>query len=747
MKQECIFLTNNLNVSGVTMSFIKNADFIISKNNYGKICPAFLKEFFCDMGIKKATLQVSALGVYTVNVNNNPVGEDYILAPGWTAYQSRLQYQEYDITDLIKEDNFIEISLGKGWAVDSLVKNPPKWKPMLNRPAVIAAISVEYENGNTQTIYTDKSWKASKTEILQSDIYNGEIYDNTISGQRNWEDVELFLYPREILIPQEGELIKEIEALPAKEIIKTPAGETVIDFGQEITGYISFTPQGNFGDEIEIDHGEVLDKHGNFYNTNYRSAKAQVKYICSGNDSEYKAHHTFYGFRYIRINKWSGELDKNNFKAISVHSEMKRTGYFECSDPMVNKLYSNIIWSHRDNFLDVPTDCPQRDERLGWTGDANVFCKTAAYNYDVERFFKKWLCDLKCEQFANGGVPHVVPNNFTNDYNGISSSYWGDAAVVVPWEMYLAYGDKEFLKEQFYSMKRYVEHMRANGSDEYLFDTRDHFSDWLAMDKIHNGENAQDYKEMLATGAYANSTEILVKAGKVLGLDMSEYEQLYKGIVAKYNEKYVIDGDLKYKTQTMYVVALHFKLVENKPLYAKRLADLIKANGNRLTTGFVGTAYLMQALTENGYTDVAYSLLLQTEFPSWLFSVRMGATTIWEHWDSINENGDMWSTEMNSFNHYAYGAVASWMYGTMGGINYDESNPAYNHIIISPIPDKRIDWVKTSLETRQGTVKSSWKFEGDKVKYNITVPEKATATITIGAESYEVSGGEYEYIK
>ncbi len=730
------------------MNFIKNADFIVSKNNYGKICPAFSKEFSCNESVKKVTLQISALGVYTVSVNNSPVGEEYILAPGWTAYQSRLQYQEYDITNLIKNENFIEISVGKGWAVDSLVaSNPPKWKPMLSRPAVIAGIFVEYENGETQSIYTDKTWKASKTEILQSDIYNGEIFDNTLLGQRNWEDVELFLYPREILIPQEGEIIKEIEALPAKEIILTPAGETVIDFGQEIAGYISFTPKGNFGDEIEIDHGEVLDKHGNFYNANYRSAKAQIKYICNGNDGEYKAHHTFYGFRYIRLNKWAGELDKNNFKAISVHSEMKRTGYFECSDPMVNKLYQNVIWGHRDNFLDIPTDCPQRDERLGWTGDANVFCKTAAYNFDVERFFKKWLRDLRSEQFPNGGVPHVVPNNFTNGYNDTSSSYWGDAAVVVPWEMYLAYGDKVFLKEQFYSMKRYVEHMRANGSDECLFDTPEHFSDWLALDDVYNGENAQDYKQMLATCAYANSAEILIKAGKALELDMSEYEDLHKRIIVKFNEKYVIDDDLKYKTQTMYVVALHFNLVSDKPLYAKRLVNLIKSNGNKLTTGFVGTAYLMDTLTENGYTDVAYSLLLQTEFPSWLFSVRMGATTIWEHWDSINENGDMWSTEMNSFNHYAYGAVAGWMYGTMGGIKYDESNPAYRHIIVNPIPDKRIAFVNVSLETRQGTVKSSWKYEGDKVIYNITIPENATATIKIGDDIYEVNGGEYEYIK
>ncbi len=731
------------------MCMIKKADFIISQKDTGKVCPSFSKEFKAKKPLKKATFQVSSLGVYTAYVNNSQVGADYILAPGWTAYQSRLQYQTYDVTDLIKEDNFIEINVGKGWAVGNLFNKTPCFKPFIPRPAAIAALELEYEDGEKEYIFTDNSWKASASELLVSEIYDGEVYDGRIKGERDWGETSVCPFDRGILIPQEGEIIKEIETLDAKEIIITPAGETVVDFGQEVTGYVTFKPTGNYGDEIIIDHGEVLDAKGNFYNENYRSAMSQITYICGEDNDWYKPTHTFFGFRYIRLREWHGELKKENFKAISVHSEMKRTGYFECSDPMVNKLYSNVIWGHRDNFLDVPTDCPQRDERLGWTGDANVFCKTSAYNYDVEKFFKKWLKDLRCDQFANGGIPHVVPNVFTNHYNDNSSSYWGDAAIVIPWEIYLAYGDKDFLKDQFDSMRKYIEHMRRAGSCEYLYDTKDHFGDWLALDGFWDEHKDIDhcYNQVLATAAFAGSVEIFIKAGKVLGVDMRDYEKLHEGIVNEYNKRYIIDGDLIYKTQTMYVVALHFGLVKDKELYSKRLADMIKANGNRLTTGFVGTAYLMQTLTENGYVDVAYSLLLQQEFPSWLFSVRMGATTIWEHWDSINDKGEMWSTDMNSFNHYAYGAVASWMYGTVAGINYDESNPAYRHIIIKPIPDKRLQWAKASLDSRSGLIESGWKYDGEKVIYDITIPDGTTATITLGDESYEVSGGKYQYIK
>lgn len=733
------------------MSNIKKADFIVSAEDYGDICPSFSKSISVTKKVKKAVAEISALGVYEAFFNGERLG-NFIMAPGWTAHQARQQYQTYDITALVKEDNFIEINVGSGWLIDNLSEqfHDVPWKQTIKRPCTVAAITVEYEDGTSDVLLTDKSWKASKSEILLSKIYDGETFDARLQGKREWGDTDIFEYSRDVLIEQEGEDVIEHEVFEAQKLFTAPNGETIVDFGQEITGYVEFIPQGESGDVIEIDHGETLDKDGNFYNANYRSAKALITYICDGTNKPYKAHHTFYGFRYIRIKKWSGELKKEFFKAIAVYSNIKRTGHFECSDKMINQLYSNVIWSNKDNFLDVPTDCPQRDERLGWTGDANVFCKTAAYNFDVERFFNKWLRDVKADQRPNGGIPDIVPSVFGYADSFESSSFWGDAAVVIPWEMYLAYGNKAALEEHFDCMKKYVESMRKAGSCEYLYDTKNHFSDWLALDGVYNRDEdgtSLAYKKILGTAAYAHSTDILIKAGKVLGYDMTEYEELYKGIIKAYNDNYVVDGDLIYKTQTMYVLAVHFNLIEDKALYAKRLVDLIKANGNRLNTGFVGTAYLMDALTESGYTDVAYTLLLQKEFPSWLFSVRMGATTIWEHWDSINEKGEMWSTEMNSFNHYAYGAVAAWMYGVMAGINYDEINPGYKSVIIKPVPDDRIDWVKASLETRCGLVESQWKHEDGKVVYNITVPEGVTAKITIGDKTEIVTGGIHTYTK
>lgn len=730
------------------MSYIENAKFIVPKTDYEDICPSFSKCFKLNGKVKSAVAEISALGVYEAYLNGKRLG-DFVMAPGWTAHQARQQYQTYDITDKLSKENFFEMTVGDGWIVDNMNDHfgDSANKKTIKQPVAIAAIAIEYENGEKDVILSDTSWKAAKSQILASKIYDGEIYDARLENVREWEDTTVYDYPVSVLIPQEGEIVREIETICAKKIIKTPAGETVIDFGQEVTGYVEFIPQGESGDVVEFDHAEVLDIKGNFYNENYREAKATVLYTCNGKKEAYKAHLTFYGFRYIRLKQWSGELKTDFFKAVVVHSDMKRTGYFECSDELVNKLYHNVIWGQKGNFLDVPTDCPQRDERLGWTGDANVFSKTAAYNFDVERFFKKWLRDLRAEQTPNGAVSDVIPAVWVRE---VSSSYWGDAAVVIPWEMYLAYGDKDFLREQFDSMKKYVEFMRHEGSSEFLFDTKDHFSDWLALDGVYDNHHCgQDkrYKKMLATGAYAHSTDILIKAGEALGYDMGEYKTLHAGIVKAFNENYVIRGDIKYKTQTMYVIALKFNLVEDKAKYAKRLVKLIKDNGNRLTTGFVGTAYLMDALSENGYTDVAYSLLLQQEFPSWLFSVNMGATTIWEHWDGMKADGTMWSAGMNSFNHYAYGAVASWMYGVMCGINYDEKNPAYKNIKICPVPDDRIDWAKASLETRNGTVKSGWKHEDGKIVYEITIPDGATADITIDGETVSVSGGEYKYVR
>ena len=390
-------------------------------------------------------------------------------------------------------------------------------------------------------------------------------------------------------------------------------------------------------------------------------------------------------------------------------------------------------------------------------GDAQVFCQTAAYNFDVENFFRKGLHDLKADQFAYGGLSAVIPNvtGGENDINdgGANSAAWGDAATICPWQIYIAYGDKQVLADQFDSMKAWVEFVRGQGDNEYLWNTGEHYGDWLGMDAPEGSVKGSTSEYLIATAFYAYSTSLLIKAGKVLGKDMSEYESLYQGIRQAFQQTYIKDGKFITDTQTAHIVALYFDLVDDKEYYAKRLADMIKANGNRLCTGFVGTAYLMLTLSQYGYDELAYTLLLQEEFPSWLFSVNMGATTIWEHWDGIRADGSWWTpgpglesfTQMNSFNHYSYGAVAAWMYGVMAGINQDESQPGYQHILLKPVTDKRIDYVKASVDTRQGKVLSSWERKDGKIAYHFEVPEGATATISIGSMTQEVGPGVHEY--
>ncbi len=715
------------------MNSILNANFIADTKKVTKPL-IFKKDFEFDKKVKKATLNISALGVYIANLNGERVG-DFILAPGWTSYKKRLQYQSYDITSMLTEKNSLQVYVGNGWCCGQMT-----WDHYENfwadQKAVIASVDITFEDGSTDTIYSDDSWKVGTGPVIFSEIYHGEIYDYN-SRPFGFHDVKTVEFPKEALIEQEGEFVRETQVVDAVEIIKTPKGETVIDFGQNITGYVSVTFTGKPETYINYDHAEVLDSEGNFYKANLRTARQNISILCDGNTHTYKPSFTFQGFRYIRINEFPEEIKLENFKAIAVHSDMKKTIEFNCSSPLVNKLQQNVVWGQRDNFLDVPTDCPQRDERLGWTGDAQVFCRTASYNYDTRKFFKKWLKDVVADQNEDGSVPHVIPDVLPG--NG-GSSGWSDVIVICPWELYMAYGDKEFLEITIDAQEKFINYVKNQGDNIYLWNTGFHFGDWLALD-IEN----DTYKDLLATAYYYYSTSLFIKAGKALGRDMSEYEELAKGIKKVFNDNYIKDGVFTTETQTAHVLALYFGLVDDKAFYAKKLADMIKENGNRLKTGFLGTSYLPFALSDNGYTDVAYSLLLQEKFPSWLFSVNQGATTVWEHWDSLKEDGTMWSTGMNSFNHYAYGAVASWMYSVAAGIRFDENNPGYKHFFLEPKPDARFDHFSVAYDSIMGKIKSEWKKTENGFEYSFTVPENTTATIIIDGKTHEVTSGEYKF--
>lgn len=712
------------------------AKWIKPASDMGDVCPGFRKNWKQEQRPVKAELLITALGIYEARLNGKRIS-DYVLAPGWTAYNKRLQYQVYDITELIAGENLLEVTVGRGWFRSPM----PGWVDTedkairLARPCgVFAEITLTYENGSTEKIVTDDSWLCGESPVRFSEIYDGETYDATFEA-KSYEPVSLLDWPTDILIPQEGEEIREMERVAAKSVFKTPKGETVVDFGQEITGYVELALEAKEGDIIEIIHGEVLDKDGNFYNDNYRSAKAELKYICKEGVQTWHPVLTFFGFRYLKLVGFPGEAKPENFTGIAVYSDIKKTGELKSSDEKLNRLFSNIFWGQKGNFLDVPTDCPQRDERLGWTGDAQVFVKAASYNYDVEKFFRKWMRDLSADQRDNGGVGQVIPDYLPD---GEPSAAWGDAATICPWQIYLTYGNKEVLAEQFDSMKKWVGYITASTKEEYLWAGGVHFGDWLGLDAPSGSYKGSSREELIATAYYAYSVSLVIKAGKVLGEDVSYYETLYEGIVSAFRKAYPV-----YQTQTEYIVAVQFNLCENPQKTADSLAEMIKKDGLQIKTGFVGTPYILHVLSDYGYADIAYSLLLRQDYPSWLYSVNKGATTIWEHWDGIMENGDFWSTDMNSFNHYAYGAVADWLYECAAGIKPVESAPGFAKIKIAPKPDSRIDWFEASIDTRHGKVSSKWTHSDGAVKYEIVTP--VPSEITIGENRYEVEAGRFTF--
>ncbi len=689
------------------------ANWIQPSYNMGKLCPLFRKDFIIEKKIKSATLLITARGVYEAMINGNRIG-DFIMAPGWTSYHNRLQVQSYDVTEFLQKENTIILELAEGWFW-RLKKSQPK--------AIIAQLHIVYVDGTTEDIGTDENWFVAESNLRFCHLYDGIIYDATHLPVFDTLAKIASDNSQDLLIPQEGEIVKEQERLDVKEVIITPKGEIVLDFGQNMTGYLEITVDAHEGDELSFSFGEILDKDGNFYNANYRSAKALYKYICKEGKQTYKPNLTFYGFRYVRVDSYPTDIDPNNFTAIVVHSEMQRTGYIESSEPLLNQLFSNIIWGQKGNFLDIPTDCPQRDERLGWTGDAQVFIKTASYNYDVLKFFKKWLNDLKAEQYKNGAVPDFTPSIYPRKPR--ISTAWADAIAICPWQCYLTYGDTEILENLFDSIQKWVDYITKSSTKHNLWFGGKHYADWLELGGKYGAFKGPTRDNLVASAYYANTVKILVKAGKVLGRDISHYETLYNDI----RTAFINEFHDNFKTQTEHIMALQFELTDKPQEVADSLASLIHEQGDMIQTGFVGTPYILHVLSRYGYTELAYTLLLRKEYPSWLYPISKGATTIWEHWDGIKPNGDIWPVSMNSYNHYAYGAVGDWLYGVVAGINTVEDAPGFAKIHFAPIPDDRIDWFKAEIRTAYGIASSRWWHEDGKVHYEIHTPVNSTAII------------------
>ncbi len=708
--------------------------------------PLFRKEFSNTKKIKSATAYITAHGLYEAQINGKRVGDAYF-TPGWTSYNKRLQYQVYDVIPLLKNGaNAIGVTLGSGWYRGNFsFKSSNLYGKDI---ALLFQMDITYEDGTALSVVSDGSWKSATGSILYSEIYAGEKIDNRLDkkgwalpgyNDASWVGVTTTDYTKQHLIATYNEPVKKQETFRPLNIITTPKGEQVIDFGQNLVGWVVVKATGTAGQEIKISHAEVLDKQGNFYTENLRAAKAQDTYILSGGGQELlEPHFTWHGFRYIKIEGYPGAIKPENFEAVALYSDMKPTGSFTSSDTLINQLQHNIEWGLRGNFLDVPTDCPQRDERLGWTGDAQVFFRTASFLRGANNFFAKWMKDLAADQRNDGSVPHVVPNTIGDKgWAEGSSAGWGDVAAIIPWSMYEVYGDKRILENQYASMKAWVGYIQSQSPD-FLWNKGRHYGDWLfySITVDNDGKSAITNKYLIAQCFYAHSVQLLINAASVLGKteDVATYSNLLQKVKEAFLKEYTTaNGATMSNTQTSYVLALQFDMLpENlRQQAADRLVANIKEYGNHLTTGFLGTPYLCHVLSRYGYTDVAYTLLMQKTYPSWLYPVTKGATTIWERWDGIKTNGTFQTAEMNSFNHYAYGAIGDWMYRVAVGLDIEENTIGYNKITIKPHIGGGLTHATASYATPYGTLSSGWNIQGGRLVMRAEVPANTTATIYI----------------
>ena len=710
----------------------------------------FRKQFSISKKITSATAYITAHGMYEAQINGKRVG-DYYLTPGWTNYNKRLQYQVYDVTNLLANgNNAIGVITGNGWYRGFLA-----WAGNKNiygkTNGVLFQLDITYSDGTTASIISDGSWKSSTGSIRYSEIYHGETIDareekdgwsTAAFNDAGWSGVKIADYPSNVLIATYNEPVKKQETFKPVKIFTTPKGEKVIDFGQNLVGWVIVKAKGKAGDKITIRHAEVLDKYGNFYIENLRVANATATYYLSGKGEDiFEPHFTFYGFRYIKI-EGVDDIKPENFTAAALYSDMKLTGSFTSSHPLLNQLQHNIQWGQRGNFLDVPTDCPQRDERLGWTGDAQAFSRTAAFNFGVNNFFAKWLRDVEADQLPNGSVPFVIPNVLGPGAAG--STGWADAATIIPWNMYLAYGDKKILETQYNSMSSWVGFMEK-ASKDHLWNTGFHFGDWLFYRPFddNDGRSAVTDKYLIAQCFFAHSVQIMINTAKVLGKneDLARYTALLQKIKEAFVKEYLTpNGRLISGTQTAYVLALNFDMLpENlrEPIAEKLVAN-IKSYGNHLTTGFLGTPYLCHVLSRFGKTDMAYTLLTQETYPSWLYPVKMGATTIWERWNGIRPDSTFEPASMNSFNHYAYGAIGDWMYRVVAGLDTYDDAPGYKHIKIQPHIGGGLTNASATLQTYYGKASSGWKIDGNKIVLDIEIPANTQATIILPVSNAEL---------
>lgn len=727
--------------------------------------PLLRKEFTLESGhgdVAQAVLRATAYGLYEATINGTSVGPD-VFTPGWSSYEWRLRYQTYDVTDLVTATTVLGASLGNGWYRGRLGSHGGSHF-YGDELGLFAQLDVTFADGHVQTVATDDSWQSGPSSTTFNDIYDGQTIDARLEstewtqpgyvaeGWLGTHHLSLDTMVTESAAPR----VVRHESVRPVAILTSPSGQTLVDFGQNLVGWLRLSVQGPAGTAITIKHAEVLE-HGELGTRPLRDAKATDTFVLSGGTDHFEPTKTFHGFRYVQVEGWPGTLEADSMEAVVVHSELERIGSFECSDPDLNQLHRNVVWGLRGNFLDVPTDCPQRNERLGWTGDIAVFSPTAAFLYDVQDFLGDWLLDLTAEQRAQDGVvPFVVPDilKFEEPHpkrgRVNSTAFWSDAAVWVPWALYEAYGDPSVLATQFDSMVAHLRHVEGLLSETGLWDTSFQFADWLDPDAPpEDPAAAKADKGVVATAAYYRSCRLVARCAEILGRteDGAYVNDLADRARAAFNHHYVEpDGRIRSDCATVYALAVTFGLLDppNVQRAGDRLAELVALNGYRVSTGFAGTPYVTWALSETGHLDAAYGLLLARDCPSWLYSVTMGATTIWERWDSMLPDGSINPGQMTSFNHYALGAVADWMHKVVGGINPAE--PGYARVRIAPRPGGGLSFAKTSLRTPHGLVAVDWRIEGQTLRVAVDVPESVEADIDLpGAEIQVVGAGHHTF--
>ena len=713
--------------------------------------PHFRKEFVVSKTVARAMVYVTSHGLYELHLNGAKVG-DLVLTPGWTTYGKRLQYQVYDVTAMItKGNNAVGAVLGDGWYRGTLAWGN-NWAIYGKKLGLLMQMKITYTDGSEDLVITDETWKCSNDgAIRMNDLYNGEIYDATrkLTGwnlpgydEKSWINVITASYNIP-LVGEESVPVRKINEIKPVKIFKTPGGSLVADMGQNMVGWIRIKVSGPKGSVIKIRHAEVLDKYGEFYTENLRAAKCELLYTLAGTGEEiYEPRFTFMGFRYIEVTGFPGTLTADNITGIVIHSDMELTGSYESSSALLNQLQHNIQWGQKGNFVDVPTDCPQRDERLGWTGDAQAFSRTAAFNFNVASFFTKWLKDVTLDQKPGGEVPDVIPDvlNRQDAKSAQPSAGWGDAAVIVPWTMYTVYGDRRLLEQQYPGMRAWVEYIKKRAGDSYIWKGGSKYGDWLFYHPPVNNHPEPDGHtdhDFIATAFYAYSSKLLSDAARELGKadDEKYYEELFYKIKEVFLHEYVTPaGRVGTNSQTSYVLALMFDLLpeELKEKSAQFLVNDIRSRRNHLSTGFLGTPYLCHILTQSGHNNVAYDLLLQETYPSWLYPVKMGATTIWERWDGQKPDSTFQDAGMNSFNHYAYGAIGDWMYRISAGI--EARSPGYKEILIQPHFTDRLSYSRASFESPYGTIASGWERKEGKITVRVRLPANTSALILLPAD-------------